>query len=66
MPFDDPDAAGLIDAVRQEYQVRYGNRDATLIDLAEFAPPRGLATPRFPVTACTGTIHATSVSKRIL
>lgn len=40
--FDDPDAAKLIDAVRQEYLVRYGNRDATLINLAEFASPRGL------------------------
>ncbi|GHF14358.1 N-acetyltransferase [Amycolatopsis deserti] len=40
--YDDPDAAKLIDAVQQEYVVRYGETDATPVDPAEFAPPLGL------------------------
>lgn len=37
----DPDARRLIEAVQQEYVVRYGGRDATPVDPAEFEPPRG-------------------------
>ena len=40
--FDHPDAVALIAEVQQEYVVRYGSEDATPIDPAEFAPPRGL------------------------
>ncbi|NIH84920.1 GNAT family N-acetyltransferase [Amycolatopsis granulosa] len=40
--YDEPDAAKLIDAVQQEYVVRYGDTDATPVDPAEFAPPHGL------------------------
>lgn len=41
-PFDDPVAAGLIEAVQQEYVVRYGGPDETPTDPAEFTPPAGL------------------------
>jgi GNAT superfamily N-acetyltransferase len=40
--FDHPDAVKLIAEVQQEYVVRYGDEDATPLDPAEFAPPRGL------------------------
>ena len=40
--YDHPDAARLIAEVQQEYVVRYGGEDGTPVDLAEFAPPRGL------------------------
>jgi GNAT superfamily N-acetyltransferase len=38
---DHPDALLLIEGVQQEYVVRYGGRDDTPIDPAEFAPPLG-------------------------
>ena len=37
-----PDAVALIEAVQQEYVVRYGGMDATPVEASEFAPPRGL------------------------
>jgi GNAT superfamily N-acetyltransferase len=40
--YDDPDAAKLIDEVQQEYVVRYGDIDATPVDVAEFLAPRGI------------------------
>jgi GNAT superfamily N-acetyltransferase len=40
--YDDPVAAALIEAVQQEYEVRYGGRDSTPVDPGEFSPPRGL------------------------
>ncbi len=40
--YDDPVSAALIEAVQQVYVVRYGGPDATPVDPAEFAPPRGL------------------------
>ncbi|HVW42209.1 MAG TPA: GNAT family N-acetyltransferase [Amycolatopsis sp.] len=42
VPFDDPDAVELIDAVQQEYVVRYGDTDRTPVDASEFALPHGL------------------------
>jgi GNAT superfamily N-acetyltransferase len=39
--YDDPVAAALIEAVQQEYEVRYGGRDATPVSPAEFSPPLG-------------------------
>lgn len=41
-PFDHPDAVPLLEQVQQEYVVRYGTPDATPVDPAEFAPPRGV------------------------
>jgi GNAT superfamily N-acetyltransferase len=41
-PFDAPVSAELTEAVQQEYMVRYGQRDATVITAAEFAPPQGI------------------------
>jgi GNAT superfamily N-acetyltransferase len=41
-PYDDPVSTALIEAVQQVYVVRYGGRDATPVEPAEFAPPRGL------------------------
>jgi GNAT superfamily N-acetyltransferase len=41
-PFDSPVAQQLIAAVQAEYVVRYGGPDEAPIDVAEFAPPRGL------------------------
>ena len=41
-PFDGPSAELLIEAVQQEYVQRYGGRDATPVDAAQFAPPLGL------------------------
>ena len=40
--YDHPDAAALIAEVQREYVARYGDEDGTLVDPAEFAPPRGL------------------------
>ncbi|KAA9152974.1 GNAT family N-acetyltransferase [Amycolatopsis acidicola] len=41
-PFDHPDSVELIEAVQQEYVVRYGEPDGTRTDPEQFAPPRGL------------------------
>lgn len=40
--FDHPDAVKLNDQVQLEYAERYGDGDSTLLDPAEFDPPRGL------------------------
>ncbi|QNG35778.1 GNAT family N-acetyltransferase [Geodermatophilaceae bacterium NBWT11] len=40
--YDDPVAARLVEAVQQEYVVRYGGRDAMTVDPGEVLPPRGL------------------------
>lgn len=40
--FDHPDSQRLVAEVQREYVARYGGPDATRIDPAEFAPPRGL------------------------
>jgi GNAT superfamily N-acetyltransferase len=40
--YDDPVATHLIERVQQEYVVRYGGRDAAVVDPAEFTPPYGL------------------------
>lgn len=40
--YDAPVSAALIEAVQQVYVVRYGGRDATPVDPAEFSPPGGL------------------------
>jgi GNAT superfamily N-acetyltransferase len=40
-PYDGPVAQSLIDAVQQEYVVRYGGPDTGPVDPAEFAPPEG-------------------------
>lgn len=40
-PYDSPVAQELIDAVQQEYVVRYGSPDTTPVDPAEFARPDG-------------------------
>ncbi|RZQ64682.1 GNAT family N-acetyltransferase [Amycolatopsis suaedae] len=42
VPYDDPDAQKLIAEVQQEYVVRYGSADATVVRAEEFAPPLGL------------------------
>jgi GNAT superfamily N-acetyltransferase len=39
--YDSPVAQQLIDAVQQEYVVRYGSPDTTPVDPREFAPPDG-------------------------
>jgi GNAT superfamily N-acetyltransferase len=39
---DSADAAALIEAVQQEYEVRYGSRDVSDLAVAEFAPPQGI------------------------
>ena len=40
--YADPVAQLLIEQVQQEYVVRYGGRDAAVVDPAEFSPPLGL------------------------
>ena len=40
--YDAPDAVTLIEEVQQEYEHRYGGRDNTPVDPADFTPPRGL------------------------
>ena len=40
--YDHPDAARLIEEVQAEYVRRYGGKDSTPVDPADFAPPRGL------------------------
>lgn len=42
LPYDDPLAQYLVEAVQQEYVQRYGGRDAAVVDPAEFLPPRGI------------------------
>ncbi|TFV64431.1 UNVERIFIED_ORG: GNAT family N-acetyltransferase [Bacillus sp. AZ43] len=42
LPYDDPLAQYLIEAVQQEYVQRYGGRDAAVVEPGEFLPPRGL------------------------
>jgi GNAT superfamily N-acetyltransferase len=39
---DAPESLELIEAVQQEYVVRYGGRDATELAVVEFAPPQGI------------------------
>ena len=39
--FDSALAQQLVDEVQQEYIVRYGGRDETAVDNAEFSPPYG-------------------------
>jgi GNAT superfamily N-acetyltransferase len=41
LPTTHPDAESLIEAVQEEYVVRYGGRDHTPMDVAELAPPTG-------------------------
>ena len=40
--YQDPVAVELVERVQQEYVVRYGGRDAAVVDPAEFSPPEGL------------------------
>src|SRR4051794_25382492 len=40
-PFDGPVALMLIEHVQQEYVDRYGGPDDTVLDAADFSPPRG-------------------------
>jgi GNAT superfamily N-acetyltransferase len=40
-PYDGPAGQALVDAVQQEYVVRYGGPDTAPVDPAEFAPPGG-------------------------
>ena len=40
--YDHPDAVRLIDEVQEEYVRRYGGRDSTPVDPADFTPRRGL------------------------
>ena len=40
--YDDPVARYLVEQVQQEYVVRYGGRDAAVVDPADFEPPAGL------------------------
>lgn len=40
--YDHPDSERLIEALQQEYVVRYGEVDLTPVDPAEFSPPQGL------------------------
>jgi GNAT superfamily N-acetyltransferase len=42
LPYDDPLAQYLVEAVQQEYVQRYGGRDAAVVEPAEFLPPQGL------------------------
>ncbi|TFV45465.1 GNAT family N-acetyltransferase [Blastococcus sp. TF02A-35] len=42
LPYDDPLSQALVEAVQQEYVVRYGGRDAAPVDPADFLPPEGL------------------------
>jgi GNAT superfamily N-acetyltransferase len=40
--YADPVAQHLVERVQQEYVIRYGGRDAAVVDPAEFSPPLGL------------------------
>jgi GNAT superfamily N-acetyltransferase len=40
--FNAPAAFALTEALQQEYVVRYGTRDETRIEVAQFAPPLGI------------------------
>jgi GNAT superfamily N-acetyltransferase len=42
LPYDDPLAQYLVEQVQQEYVLRYGGRDAAVVDPDEFLPPAGL------------------------
>ena len=40
--YDDPEVAALVVDLQAEYARRYGSGDDTVVDPAEFAPPRGV------------------------
>ncbi|HEY0640641.1 MAG TPA: GNAT family N-acetyltransferase [Pseudonocardiaceae bacterium] len=40
--YDHPDSVRLTEEVQQEYVIRYGGRDSTPVDPAQFVPPAGL------------------------
>jgi GNAT superfamily N-acetyltransferase len=40
--YDDPVVAALVEALQQEFVVRYGARDETPVHPDDFAPPRGV------------------------
>jgi GNAT superfamily N-acetyltransferase len=42
VPYDDPMAQYLVEQVQQEYVLRYGGRDAAVVEPGEFLPPRGV------------------------
>jgi len=42
LPYDDPLAQYLVEAVQQEYVQRYGGRDEAVVEPGEFLPPQGL------------------------
>jgi GNAT superfamily N-acetyltransferase len=42
LPYEDPLAQHLVEQVQQEYVLRYGGRDAAVVEPAEFRAPRGL------------------------
>ena len=42
VPYDEPVAQELVEAVQREYVSRYGGRDEAVVDPAEFRPPAGL------------------------
>ena len=42
VPYGDPVAQRLVEAVQQEYVARYGGRDGAVVDPAEFDLPRGV------------------------
>lgn len=42
LPYDHPVAHYLVEQVQQEYVLRYGGRDAAVVDALEFQPPRGI------------------------
>jgi GNAT superfamily N-acetyltransferase len=42
VPYTDPVVQDLVELVQQEYVRRYGGRDDTPVDPAQFAPPQGL------------------------
>jgi GNAT superfamily N-acetyltransferase len=42
VPYADPVAHALVEAVQGEYVARYGGRDEAVVDPAEFQPPGGL------------------------
>jgi GNAT superfamily N-acetyltransferase len=41
LPYDDPLSQYLVEQVQQEYILRYGGRDAAVVEPGEFLPPHG-------------------------
>lgn len=67
-PITHPDSARLVEEVQAEYEVRYGSRDESPIDVTEFVAPHGVFLVGYldevPVATAAWRWHATPADVR--